>query len=440
MPQRAILDGDVSVLAFETQDDHWAGLTASYEADKLLLPCCGTPAIPKENSRGTRYFSHKPYRRKECDWKQVSDQHEELLVAIAEEVKRRGWQVTTEYKTDDCRTDILLEHSSYKLRIAFQIELKTRPSEDVINEQEVLRTAGIMVYHIFSRRRFPVEKGIDNPTYVATGKQANTVSEVQAVVRRLLDGIDRRFLNLKEVTCILDSEGKSYDITYDNGLPALIMVQDDPPFKIDIRKKVDISIPDRMPSVDKERAAYQQREYATLFQDRLQHGINLFWDGYPRLKADSFDRLKAEIRHGEARSIETKPKVAPDVKRRSDNWRQDFRPSVQSISMPSPERNTKSTKGQRPNDIPPRPLLNMSIPNPYYDRIAENELVEPPEFNDWGEIRANEVKGAAYQVMSPEVADEWLNTPNKSLRGLTPYEAANWDSEAVNVCKRLLDA
>jgi|GEM_PF-5291604 len=64
MPQRAILDNDVSVFAFDTSDDNqWAGLTAAYKADKLLLPCC---AIPKENIRGTRYSSHKPHRRKEC--------------------------------------------------------------------------------------------------------------------------------------------------------------------------------------------------------------------------------------------------------------------------------------------------------------------------------------------------------------------------------------
>lgn len=162
MPQRAILDNDVSVFAFDTSDDNqWAGLTAAYKADKLLLPCCSTPAIPKENIRGTRYFSHKPHRRKECDWKLVGEQHEELLVAIAEEVKRRGWRVTTEYMTDQCRADILLEHSTYKLSIAFQIELKKRPIEDVLQEQEALRVAGITVHHIFSNRSNPVHRGIN---------------------------------------------------------------------------------------------------------------------------------------------------------------------------------------------------------------------------------------------------------------------------------------
>ncbi|WP_417832425.1 hypothetical protein [Terasakiella sp.] len=439
MPQRAILDGDVSVFAFDTTDDgQWAGLTAAYKADKLLLPCCHTSAIPKENTRGTRYFSHKPHRRKECDWKLVGEQHEEVLVAIAEEVKRRGWRITTEFKTDQCRADILLEHSTYKLKIAFQIELKSREIEDILNEQEALHTADITVHHIFSHRRNPVHREIINPAYVATGKQANTVSEVQAVVRRLLDGIDRRFLNLKEATRILDNSGKSYDITYDNGIPSFIMVEDDPPFKINIRKNVDISIPDRLPANDKERIAYQQKEFANMFQDRLQHGIKLYWDGHPRLRADSFDRLKNKIRSTTKQPKEAEVFSASSPHSRSANWRQDFRPSSQSISMTaSPQPNTVK-KGARPSDIPIRPLINLSVPNPYYDRIASNEIPEPPEFNDWGEIRANEVRTAAQKAMHQDDADIWLNTPNKALRGLTPLEAANWDSEGVTECVKLL--
>jgi len=96
MLQRAILENENDVLAYNTDDDIWSGLTAAYKANRLTLPCCGAHAIPKQHLHGTRYVPHPPYNRKECDWKDVLARHEAIVAEVASMINAEEWYVQTE--------------------------------------------------------------------------------------------------------------------------------------------------------------------------------------------------------------------------------------------------------------------------------------------------------------------------------------------------------
>src|SRR5712691_8625477 len=93
MPLACLNDGDL-LTSFCLTDDQWVAIKTSYRGMNLSMRCCSSPAIPKVNSLGTRFFAHKS--RAGCQTAPESPAHLQAKFIIAESATAAGWQASTE--------------------------------------------------------------------------------------------------------------------------------------------------------------------------------------------------------------------------------------------------------------------------------------------------------------------------------------------------------
>lgn len=396
MPQRAILDGDTDLLAYDADDGVWAGLAAACKAGKLALPCCGSAAVPKENSHGTRWFAHGPYRRVACDWKATDARHESVLSAVCKVAAERGWLVATEVRGDGWKADVVCRRAKADVQVVFQAELRKRSDEEIVAEDAAFARSGIMAVWLFPERRRHSLPEVRKRETIPTGECANVVGEAAARAAKVLARVETAFRNANAAIRALKEAGWTAEPVFDLHVPLAVKAAKDGSSAI-LRtdRRVELE-PVTGHGVRRHDEAALQREVARALKDRLERGIELWWPGYPELEADTFDRLKAEA----ARLRHT--------------------PVIQSPAPP--------VRTAPPREPPP--------PDPgLMDAARRGETAPCPPPDMWAEARSRHIRLAAASALPPEEVDLWMDTRNVSLGGLTPNELAARSSNAVEDCE-----
>lgn len=421
MPQRAILDGDVSVLAYNSGDDVWLGFAAAYKAGKLTLPCCGATAIPKENDKGTRWFAHGPYKRIACDWKATDARHEAVVAAICKVAEERGWLVETEVRGEGWKADVVCRREKSEVKVAIQVELRKRPDEEVLAEDVAFKASDILALWLFTERRKWSHPDVRKVDHVPSGEDANTVGEAAAHVTKFLSRIETAFRNVNAAIKALKAAGWQASPVFDCNVPVAVRAvrpSDGHEVTIKTETRVELNFVTGRHSRTREDLILQ-RELAVALRDRLERGVELWWPGYPHLATGTFDRLKAEAR---------KEKPVRAVQRVPSPPSLDPHPS-----LPEPPWTPPTDWNPQPYWEPPADW--RSHDPKLIEAARRGEKAEPPEFDQWGEARARIIRAAALMVMSPEEADEWMDTRNETLKGLTPNELAASSSSAIDDCE-----
>lgn len=397
MPQRAILDGDTDVLAFDAEDGVWAGLAAAYSGERLALPCCGSPAIPKENAKGTRWFAHGPYRRVSCDWKATDARHESVLSAVCKVAVERGWLVATEIRGDGWKADVVCRRAKAEVRVVFQVELRKRPDGEIAAEDAAFARSGIMAVWLFPERRRHSRPEVRKSDTVPTGEGANVVGEAAARAARVLARVETAFRNANAAIRALREAGWNAEPVFESGVPLHVKAsKDGEEATLRTDRRVELMALTGH-GVRRHDEAALQREVAQALKGRLEKGIELWWPGYPELEADTFDRLKAEAarpRHVAERTIPLSPPV-------------------------------RTTPPREPP--PPDPEL--------MDAARRGETAPCPPMDMWAEARSRHIRRAAATVLPPDEVDLWMDTRNVSFGGLTPNELAARTSNAIEDCE-----
>lgn len=398
MPQRAILDGDQSVLAIETNRDAWEGLTAAYAAGRLALPCCGAKAIPKENVHGTRYFSHPPYKRIECKWKAVSAKHETAVAAVAEQARALEWIVSTEESGVNWRADILCSRAKSLVRMAIMVELQSR--EDAADDERGFEAEGIASLWMVSPR---VDVRLPDDTRIVTLPPPDYPAEAARCARIFLQKVAHQFTSANGVLEAIKGTEWTAKVAYWRGIPRKIdatkaTTGETVPIDLD-GHRVDLSFVRAKDGPEHEPEMILQKELAGLFQNRLAKGIEVWWPEYPVLAHDTFLALKRRI--AEERSFVDLVPPEPE----------ELRPSANRT---------------------PRVKRGYSLPRP------SSEKAPIIDKTAWGELRAKEVQRAAEKKMTREEAVKWMDTPNKQLAGRSPRELAFARSDVLQTCEIIL--
>lgn len=421
MPQRAILDGDVSVLAYNSGDDVWLGFAAAYKAGKLTLSCCGATAIPKENDKGTRWFAHGPYKRIACDWKATDARHEAVVAAICKVAEERGWLVETEVRGEGWKADVVCRREKSEVKVAIQVELRKRPDEEVLAEDAAFATSGIVALWLFTERRKWSHAEVRKADHVPSGEDANTVGEAAARATKFLSRIETAFRNANAAIKALKAAGWQASPVFDLNVPVAVKaVRPSDGHEVTLRTetRVDLDIVNGY-GVQRHAEAQLQKELADALRGRLARGVELWWPGYPYLAADTFDRLKAEARKERpVRAVQRAP--AP--------------PSLDPhLSLPEPPWTPPTDWKHQPYWESPADW--RSHDPTLIEAARRGDKAEPPEFDQWGEARARIIRAAALTVMTAEEADEWMDTRNETLKGLSPNELAASSSSAIDDCE-----
>ena len=162
MPLHALCEGE-DFLAWKFSTDEWISVKALSRTRRLLLPCCGSQAIPKTSKLGTQFFAHKA-RTTACG---LSESPEHLLykTIVARAAEQAGWHTRTEVAASDgsWRADVLCRRG--KVQIALEIQLSTIPLSEFEARQQRYKAAEIRAAW-FARSPFDaVELGADLPIF-----------------------------------------------------------------------------------------------------------------------------------------------------------------------------------------------------------------------------------------------------------------------------------
>lgn len=154
MPLRAITPCGKSYSSYSVDDSEWATLRNRTKRPTLLMPCCDSKAIPKQNKYGTRYFSHQ--KKSGCLYKSETKEHLNAKLAVARVASEAGWEVFTEYKGETPNgkvwfADVMCIRGNAK--IAIEIQWSWQSMADYRIRQEIYRESGVRCAWFFRLRK-----------------------------------------------------------------------------------------------------------------------------------------------------------------------------------------------------------------------------------------------------------------------------------------------
>lgn len=389
MPQRAVLNERTNVLAYSVDEESWSDLTAAYKAERLRLPCCGNSAIPKTSSLGTHFFAHGPHKRVECDWKEITAKHEEIIAAIAGSLRVTEWNVETEARYQDQKIDILCTHPTIRVVVAIMLELKERDGLEL--DEANLRLLGIPCFWLLASRlsidATVFQAHYELPARISTGQLAREVNIYLRQFEESQSFVDEIKKSMSESNIHIDAE-------INRGMPTRFIVKDSlhgysTNINVDFRERrlsfEEATFKDLLPG-NRERCVRQ-------FNLRVGEGTKLWWPGYPKVNDQTFEPL--------ANRIES-PSKNPSA--REEFWpRRSYRRNQRETSISSPA-------------------------------IQDNSF----DTSGWGKTRLKHVRQRAEKVMEPNEVEGWLDTRFDALNGRTPRELAHERSDAIEQCEMLL--
>ena len=154
MPLRALFDSE-AVLAPLCEDAVWEDLgpAARTDRDRLRMPCCGHPCLPRTSKLGTRHFAHRPGA--DCVLSAGETIHHlQLKTELVRALSRHGFDVDTEVAGDDWRADVLATHGHE--RVAFEVQWSSQPPEETLARSMRYARSGLRVVWLL-RQRVPQE-------------------------------------------------------------------------------------------------------------------------------------------------------------------------------------------------------------------------------------------------------------------------------------------
>lgn len=137
MPLTALLDGS-RVDATKHDAVFWAGLQESDDV-RMILPLCGTRAVPMKRGKSTRYFAH--YSKKGCDALHGGESQQHL--ALKEALQRcidslPGWHAVVEHShpSRDWVIDVLAQSDDLRKGVAFEVQLSSQTPDEYFRRSQ----------------------------------------------------------------------------------------------------------------------------------------------------------------------------------------------------------------------------------------------------------------------------------------------------------------
>lgn len=300
MPLRAQLDEQQDVYSFTADDDLWQGLAVAYQEERLQLPCCGTPAIPKEHPRtGTRFFAHKPYAAQSCEWKATGEGHEELVLAAAHVAMTAGWTVVTDVWADKVCCDLVCSHPELKKSIPIMIEtgsVEMRPADAIERDNQALveAEASGMLWLLPADRKGPKPQGV-RADYFHRGEKQNPIAEVASHIKRHLHDVYARLSATQKLVEALHQDGWSGQVIFKDNMPdQIIAIPDgsDLKYPVGIGSTIDLSLPREAEGQNK--AAYIDvfTKLNRVVEQHFEAGVEYGWLEYPDIPYEAVQTLR----------------------------------------------------------------------------------------------------------------------------------------------------
>lgn len=142
MPLRAT-EGSHDLLAFAIPERDWDDLKRSHTTRAILMPCCGTRAIPKTSKLGLQFFAHST---NDCNFKPESPEHEYVKFLVARTAHEAGWTVKTECRDETPLGDVWVADvfcSKGNAKIALEIQLSSQTVTETKCRQKRYRASNV---------------------------------------------------------------------------------------------------------------------------------------------------------------------------------------------------------------------------------------------------------------------------------------------------------
>lgn len=154
-----MLDG-VRVDATTYTSNAWAELQESEERKRMVLPLCGTRAVPMKRGPSTRYFAH--FSKKDCKAEHGGESLQHL--AMKEALKRcinsvPGWHGIVEHSHPhrEWTIDVLAESDDLTKSMAFEVQLSTQTPTEYFKRSQRYFDSGIFPVWLVPRQLEPHE-------------------------------------------------------------------------------------------------------------------------------------------------------------------------------------------------------------------------------------------------------------------------------------------
>lgn len=181
MPLRAVCNTK-NLHAFDFDATEWGNLKQEYRSLGLLMPCCGSSAIPKTSSLGTHFFAHS--RIGNCTSAPETPEHLYCKQLIAKAAKDAGWTAVTEEagisaNGESWVADVLCQKGSAK--IAFEVQISPQAHEETVRRQVRYKESGIRAAWFYGpkqhRERVATDRSI--PIFCLSKIEAGKEPDVQ---------------------------------------------------------------------------------------------------------------------------------------------------------------------------------------------------------------------------------------------------------------------
>lgn len=143
MPLKCVLDGE-PCFSFTYTTNAWEALKASRNTREMLMPCCGSKAIPKTSPLGTQFFAHT--RRGECDSGQETREHLLAKYLIARGAHAAGWSVDVERRGETPKGETWIADvfaTKGKAQVALEVQWSPQNENETRRRQQRYRESGI---------------------------------------------------------------------------------------------------------------------------------------------------------------------------------------------------------------------------------------------------------------------------------------------------------
>lgn len=154
MPSSAITKAGVPIAADLVPPTEWKVLKNGSSVGDYLMPCCGTPAIPKTSVRGVQFFAHLS---DECDTAPETQWHIEGKAAVLAALESIGLigasEVSGGVPGDEWQADTLFESEGRKIAIELQRSYQT--VDNFIARQERYARHSVECYWLTRRTNLP---------------------------------------------------------------------------------------------------------------------------------------------------------------------------------------------------------------------------------------------------------------------------------------------
>ena len=307
MPQRAIIEeetGKREVHAYQLSDQQWIGVIEASKAGVLKLPCCGEHALARDPHGMVRHFSHPPYTLDHCEAKTPDATRDYIIVKVAEMVEHLGWKVTTEAKLADSFCDLVCYNPHYNFSIGIEIESGRRENSELLKLDSDLKNNGILrVQWFFKKGRRGGYPDVANKFVCSMQDRQSAAKVVTEECHRILSELNDLFNTAANVCDGLIQSGLEHKLYKKAGMPDHVVVnfeEGQETHRIDLSpSKVKMWNPRialLRQNIDRgDIVGQQQKTLIAIVSENLAAGAALWWDGYPRLLADSFQRLREDI-------------------------------------------------------------------------------------------------------------------------------------------------